>query len=752
MKKWLEDSKAFFGSRSNRKLMLNYGVVILVIICFSVSSFCVMGSFLISRFDSNNEIIVSTLSRSLNNVFKKIDDINKSLVELQANNDIFSENGIIYADTATKIKFASQINTLTLANDFIEEIAFMKKDQANMITSQGTIDKAEFFEKKYSCEQYNLNFFNIIETDYYTIKALPSTYYRNLVKYPSEDPRRLMVFIKSIPATDINIVMFVSEERFLRYTNLEQIDGKMTFRIYDQSNTLIFSNATEDYQISTAKVSPEYKEEVIKEGSKILYVKKSDYNSFYYIAEINNYVRTGMLLSCILLFLGLIAAAIFVVLRIKKSNQILAEVYRELDMDENESSIDMIDQGILGLKTEIEEKNSRINMMKQEIQNSLFAKLVHSSSYYNKHKKAVEMVFERILEKEKYIVISLEVLKENAYFPRYEVETFIDKFSEMSIQEITIEEQGEKYLFVLGMYDATSIELLTDEINKTAREIRGRDIDILVSMSKEFFGLGGIYDAYGDIKICRDYRGVNDKESVLSIKDIKYGSYLYIPLNFKDEFTNKMMTKEEQALKDYCKEIFQANLKNNIPIIKFEFLLRTMQNAIIEVLSTNKKGKSELFEIEQVFLSRIEHLKEDYDIEGVINSFYNLLHLSIAMCDSKKNTLNRADVIKYINAHYHEDLYLEKIASAFHTTSKYFSNYFKKEFSVGFSEYLTQLRISHAKKLLIESKISLAEVGERVGYFNQATFAVAFKKNVGVPPGKYRDMHKDGEKDGQEEK
>ena len=127
MKKWIENCKAFFGSRSNRKLMLNYGMIVLIIISFSVFSFFAMGSFLISRFDSNNEIIVNTLSRSLNNVFKKIDDINKSLVELQENNDIFSDNGIIHADTATKIKFSSQINTLTLSNDFIEEIAFISK-------------------------------------------------------------------------------------------------------------------------------------------------------------------------------------------------------------------------------------------------------------------------------------------------------------------------------------------------------------------------------------------------------------------------------------------------------------------------------------------------------------------------------------------------------------------------------------------------------------------------------------------------
>lgn len=725
--------------------MMNYGSMVLVIAVFSTLSFFAMGSFLVDRFDSNNEMIVNTLARSLNNVFKKIDDVNKSLLEFHENNDIFSENGMIHADTGTKIKAASQINTLALASDFIEEIVFMKKDEPQLLTSQGVLDKTEFFEKRYNCEQYNLNFFNIIETDYYTVKALPSAYYKNLVKYPSQDPQKLMVFIKTIPSTNINIILFVSEERFLRYTNLEQINGKMTFRIYDQGDVLIFSNAGNDYQINTGKVTPEYTEEVVKDGARILYVKKSDYNNFYYIAEMKNYVRTGIRIGCILLFLGLMVTLFFIVLRIKKSNKILSEIYQELNLNENESYIDMIDEGVLRLKAEIEERNDRIDTMKQEIQNSLFAKLVHGSSYYNKHKKAVEMVFEKISDKEKYIVISLEVPKGNADSPKYEVEAFSEKISDMSIQEITIEEQGGKYLFLLGMYETTSTELLMDEISKTARELRSRDVDVLLSVSKEFDTLGGIYEAYGDIKICRDYRGINDKESILKVKDIKYGSYLYIPLNFKDEFTSKMVTKEEQALKDYCKEIFQVNLKNNVPILKFEFLLRTMQNAIIEVLSTNKKGKSELFEMEQVFLSRMEQLKEDYDFEGAMNSFYNLLHLSIAMCDTKKNTLNRADVMKYINGHYNEDLYLEKIALVFDTTPKYFSNYFKKEFSIGFSEYLTQIRISHAKKLLLSSKRSLSEIGEKVGYLNQATFAVAFKKNVGVPPGKYRDIHKNAE-------
>ena len=112
------------------------------------------------------------------------------------------------------------------------------------------------------------------------------------------------------------------------------------------------------------------------------------------------------------------------------------------------------------------------------------------------------------------------------------------------------------------------------------------------------------------------------------------------------------------------------------------------------------------------------------------------------MCDTKKSTLNRTDVIRYINSHYTEDLYLEKIATEFSTTPKYFSNYFKKEFSVGFNEYLTQVRISHAKQILCDTDLSLAEVSMKSGYLNQATFTVAFKKTVGLPPGKYREMNK----------
>ncbi len=750
MKGFKESCAAFFRSRSNRNAIIEYGIIIVLIFAFSILALHAMGSYLDAHFNSNNSALVDTVTQSLNNAFKRIDDVTKSLTELHQNNDLFSEYGILYADAAKKTQFVNQLSAYTIANDFIEEAVFLKKDQGLLITSQGILEKREFFEVRYNCEQYNLNFFNIIETDSYTIKALPSAYYKNLAKYPSESPKRLMAFIQSIPATDINIIIFVDEERFLQYTNLAQTDEKMQFRIFDQSNTLIFSNAETNYQLNTGNVSPEYSREVIKENRRVLYVKKSDYNNFYYIAELDDSVSTGMAVGVVILILGFLLASLLAVWRIRKNNQHLTSLFRELSLDEEEGLLSLAQEQLVSLKKDMQEKDEYIHAMQQEIQHGVFAKLIHSSSYYNKHRNAVERIFEPISQREKFLMVSLEILKEGVHPVHSPAELFQQIFAEMKIQAVTMEEENGNYIFVLGMYATASIELLLEEIAKGAQELRNADMDILLSVSKEFFNLNSIYDGYNDIKICRDYRGVNDKEIILSIKDVRYGSLMYLPLNFKDEFSGKMLTGEEQVLKEYCKDIFKVNLRNNIPIIKFEFLLRTMLHTVIDVLTANKKKKNEWFEIEHMFLSKLEQLRNNYDFDGIINSFYNVVHLSIGMCDSKKTTLNRADVIKYIGSHYTEDLYLEKIATEFDTTPKYFSNYFKKEFSVGFNEYLTQIRISHAKELLIQTALPLAEVGEKVGYFNQTTFAVAFKKNVGTPPGKYRELHKSGKSEAAE--
>ena len=57
---------------------------------------------------------------------------------------------------------------------------------------------------------------------------------------------------------------------------------------------------------------------------------------------------------------------------------------------------------------------------------------------------------------------------------------------------------------------------------------------------------------------------------------------------------------------------------------------------------------------------------------------------------------------------------------------------------MGFLAYLTNLRMEKAKKLLLSTPLSVAEVAERSGYGDYRVFSKVFKKSEGVTPAQYR--------------
>ncbi|MNY68692.1 HTH-type transcriptional regulator YesS [compost metagenome] len=53
-------------------------------------------------------------------------------------------------------------------------------------------------------------------------------------------------------------------------------------------------------------------------------------------------------------------------------------------------------------------------------------------------------------------------------------------------------------------------------------------------------------------------------------------------------------------------------------------------------------------------------------------------------------------------------------------------------------DYLNQLRIENAKSLLIDSKLTIAQIATEVGYYNVQSFNRFFRKFEGMPPSSYK--------------
>ena len=739
--KIIDNFKNFFQSENRHRLFKICIPALIIVASFTLMSFFPMYISIKDTKENSSKLIIDTAIKSLNDIFKNIDNTYKSIENEIDKEVLYGENGIINYDNDLSSYLTDTLKSVTETNNFIEEIVILKKNEDLVLTTQGVMLKRDFFNKNYASEVYGANFFDNLATDYQNVKIIPSSSYKNMEKYPAEDPQNLMVCVKRHVENNTNMLLFISYDKFVKSANLSLLGEGINFKIYDYNDSVIYSNSDSEYMINTINVSEDFKEQVINLGFKKYYIIKSSYNYYYYVAEIKDNNLLVFIFSFIFLLAGFIIGAVFLMKSIYKIDAEIVPVFSELEIENNEGVISDIKDKMKAFKENVSKKSINADIMSEEIKSSIFLKTVTSSSFYSRFKNTVDSVFSDILKNECFFMLSLEIIRENLKLPKYEFTKTEEFLNENGLNFILIEEKSRKFIYVIGCDKGTHKEI-AEKFSVCLSDIRKNNIEILASYSREYSNLGNLYEAYHDINISRGYRGIDDKTSFLSYDDIEYGNRIYLPPNFKEELAGKIMAKEEISARNYIKEIFEENIKNNIPLSKFEFMLRQMLSTVTDTLSSNKKSNSDMYQLEQVFLGGIEQLKENHDVYGVMNSFINLVHLSINMYDTKKSSLNRAEIIKYINSNYKKDLYLEKIAVEFNTTPKYFSNYFKKEFSLGFSEYLTNLRISQAKKLLCETDKPLNAVSEEVGYLNQATFAAAFKKVTGLPPGKYREINK----------
>lgn len=95
-------------------------------------------------------------------------------------------------------------------------------------------------------------------------------------------------------------------------------------------------------------------------------------------------------------------------------------------------------------------------------------------------------------------------------------------------------------------------------------------------------------------------------------------------------------------------------------------------------------------------------------------------------------------ITRYLQEHLAGEVSLSVLAEVFHLNPQYISQLFKSEIGVNFLTYLTNIRMEKAKKLLLSTSLSIAEVAEQSGYGDYRVFTKVFKKAEGVTPSQYR--------------
>ena len=161
-----------------------------------------------------------------------------------------------------------------------------------------------------------------------------------------------------------------------------------------------------------------------------------------------------------------------------------------------------------------------------------------------------------------------------------------------------------------------------------------------------------------------------------------------------------------------------------------------------EHLAYRKSGNTYEFRSRESYLPSLLELN---DFGQIRLWFFDKLKAACNWISSRKE--RQADCVvdkakQYIEDNYGQDISLDEVSRSVDISPYYFSKLFKEGTGQTFIEYLTNLRMQKARRLIEEGELSMKEIGMKVGYADANYFSRTFKKNVGVSPTDYRENNK----------
>lgn len=143
------------------------------------------------------------------------------------------------------------------------------------------------------------------------------------------------------------------------------------------------------------------------------------------------------------------------------------------------------------------------------------------------------------------------------------------------------------------------------------------------------------------------------------------------------------------------------------------------------------------------FLEKIRKKVTFRSLISLFEDYYSQIFLKIKLLSRYRESPEIVRIKNYIEEHFKEAITLEEIADYIGMNASYMSVFFKKETGQNFKNYVTEVRMKHALKLLNSTNMKSYELAEAVGYRDAKQFREKFKELYGVSPQQYRKKRTD---------
>ena len=255
---------------------------------------------------------------------------------------------------------------------------------------------------------------------------------------------------------------------------------------------------------------------------------------------------------------------------------------------------------------------------------------------------------------------------------------------------------------------------------------------LFAGIGKNTDNIMNVWEAYQQAVEAVNYTG---KNSIFYSYDFikKDSSAFYYPPELSTKLIHFITSGNTPQVLELFNLLHQENIEErSLPINMLQFLLSDIRNSLLKARFALPQNVS------------------DEDIRALDDCFNQ--HVSFKLCEDialrlcKLFTAESEDpnpvsaIEKYILKNYMDpSMSLNKISDEFEISESYFSHMFKEKTGINFSNYLENIRMNEAARLIRETDTSLNELYLSVGYNNANSFRRAFKKIFGVTPSAMRE-------------
>ena len=194
-----------------------------------------------------------------------------------------------------------------------------------------------------------------------------------------------------------------------------------------------------------------------------------------------------------------------------------------------------------------------------------------------------------------------------------------------------------------------------------------------------------------------------------------YSSELIEFCNTCEEWKNAYFEKNYAAYMNLCDSLCNQ-LEQNLLLKQFQIHIL---NFIQDVITTK--------------------VASDVSVHALRNILKN--DISLIIQASGNNRLIDS-IIEYIQQNFCSNISTTMLAEQFGLSSSYISNLLKQELGIRYNDYITNLRMDHAKQLLLSTNSSVKSITTACGYYSQSHFTKLFSEYEGCTPLEYRKKYR----------